>query len=366
MLRIAGLPEPSIPRAERHHAFLLLKIVQTVQSVKQDIARKLPPGRKVREMKKNHEIAFVAIATAVIMSGCGETATSSNSNSIIVNTFAELETCSGKNENQLAYVISENSGYVCMNQQWASSSKISTSTPSCATCEYGTLYDNRDGQTYRTVKIGEQWWMAENLNYAYTQPTETMDSSSFCINNDPAFCQKYGRFYLVSAIMDSVGLFSKNGLGCGNDDCNPIGNVRGACPLGWHIPSVSEGEILFASVGGETFIDEDGDLIWKGVAPKLISPNITHSTDFYGFNAIPINYYVDYDDPIGSLLKVSQPFYIERFDIPTSTINRSGELRTIRLYYRIISLFDDDFIWESANPDDDTPIIPMNVRCIKD
>ena len=74
----------------------------------------------------------------------------------------------------------------------------------------GIMTDERDGQTYKTVKIGTQTWMAENLNYAYTGVPykvdgNTSDSISWCYDNDPANCAKYGRLYTWAAAMDSVG-----------------------------------------------------------------------------------------------------------------------------------------------------------------
>ena len=71
------------------------------------------------------------------------------------------------------------------------------------------MKDDRDGQTYKTVKIGSQWWMAENLNYAYLQPTASEDSSSFCYNNLPENCEKYGRLYLWSAMIRRLKVAAK-------------------------------------------------------------------------------------------------------------------------------------------------------------
>ena len=155
-------------------------------------------------------------------------------------------------------------------------------------CEYGTLTDDRDGQTYKTVKIGEQWWMAENLNYAYTGVPfkfgdNTSDSTSWCYDNDPANCAKYGRLYLWSAAMDSAGIIPGNTAnGCGyRKICNlGEGKVRGVCPEGWHLPDSTEWNTLFTTVGGQatagTMLKSTEGWYSKG-----------NGSDAYSFSALP-------------------------------------------------------------------------------
>ena len=112
------------------------------------------------------------------------------------------------------------------------------------------MKDERDDQTYRTVKIGDQLWMAENLNYVYLQSTEDLDSISFCYNDSAEYCEKYGRLYTWAAAMDSVGVWSTDAKGCGNNpSCFPSGTIRGICPEGWHLPSKDEWDTLLTVVG---------------------------------------------------------------------------------------------------------------------
>ena len=171
-------------------------------------------------------------------------------------------------------------------------------------CEYGTLTDDRDGQTYKTVKIGEQWWMAENLNYAYTDVpfkyrSYTSDSTSWCYDNDAANCAKYGRLYTWAAAMDSVGTWSTNGMGCGYYMvCSPTNPVRGICPEGWHLPDITEWNALFNAVGGRATAgimlkSTEG---WNYSGYYVTSGN---GSDSYFFSALPAgyrNYDGDFDD----------------------------------------------------------------------
>ena len=116
-------------------------------------------------------------------------------------------------------------------------------TDSTDSCEYGTLTDERDGQTYKTVKVGTQTWMAENLNYE-------MENSS-CYGDDSLNCIKKGRLYSVTS-------------------------AQSACPKGWHLPTTDEWKVLDKVTGLD-------DRRWqaKGVEKW------PYATDMYGLSVIP-------------------------------------------------------------------------------
>ena len=173
--------------------------------------------------------------------------------------FMPVSSSSAESSSSFAKVVSSSS-------KDKSSSSVELVSP-CRTrdsdnCEYGTLTDDRDGQTYKTVKIGKQWWMAENLNYAYTdvpykyeedEKVYTSDSTSWCYGDNSSNCAEYGRFYTWAAAMDSAGTWSTNGKGCGySKTCSPTYPIRGVCPTGWHLPDITEWKTLFAAVGGES------------------------------------------------------------------------------------------------------------------
>jgi uncharacterized protein (TIGR02145 family) len=158
-----------------------------------------------------------------------------------------------------------------------------------STVVVGYITDSRDGQIYKTVTIGSQTWMAENLNYAYTGVPYnyngyTSDSISWCYDDALVNCIKYGRLYTWAAAMDSAGTWSTNGKGCGfYKTCMPMYPVRGACPEGWHLPTKDEFESLFAAVGGQST---------AGIALRSSFGWYSNGngSDAFSFSALPAGY----------------------------------------------------------------------------
>ena len=154
----------------------------------------------------------------------------------------------------------------------------------------GTMTDSRDGQTYKTITIGSQTWMAENLNFAYIDVPynyrgRTSDSTSWCYDNEVSNCTKYGRLYTWAAAMDSVGTWATNGKGCGNGKtCSPTIPVRGVCPVGWHLPTQTEWRMLFNTVGGS---DTAGKMLKSISGWKDDEGEDNNGVDTYSFAAKP-------------------------------------------------------------------------------
>ena len=146
------------------------------------------------------------------------------------------------------------------------------------------LKDLRDGKTYKTVAIGPRIWMAENLNFKYEV---NMPSYGSLCNTDKSTitytegCEKYGRYYYYwAAAMDSAGIYSDNGKGCGRGPvCSPKYPVRGICPNGWHLPDSTEWETLYLSVGNLYALQETGYEQWD------------EATNASGFSVIPSGLY---------------------------------------------------------------------------
>ena len=163
--------------------------------------------------------------------------------------------------------------------------------------DYGEFTDERDGQVYKTVKIGGQVWMAENLNYAYTgvpynfsynNDVYTSDSTSWCYDNDPTNCAKYGRLYTWAAAMDSVGS-NRCGYGktCRVASASSAILVRGICPKGWHLPSNDEWKALIVAVDGS--ITEYTSSNTAGSKLKSVTGwyDDGNGEDTFGFSALP-------------------------------------------------------------------------------
>jgi uncharacterized protein (TIGR02145 family) len=125
--------------------------------------------------------------------------------------------------------------------------------------QMGSFTDGRDGKTYKTVKIGNQVWMAENLNYQ-------TEKGSGCYDKKPEYCNKYGKLYYLDAALI-------------------------ACPPGWRLPDIKDWNELLQTVGSKwTHICEpetDNCVSYCDKTSKLKSKSEWGGTDDYGFSALP-------------------------------------------------------------------------------
>jgi uncharacterized protein (TIGR02145 family) len=126
------------------------------------------------------------------------------------------------------------------------------------------IIDSRDGQKYKIVKIGEQWWMQENLNIGNRISSSLISADNdiiekYCYNNSETNCDTYGGLYQWNEMMDYNP----------SDNGNP-GTTRGICPAGWHVPTDEEWKELEMYLG---MTQAEADLVntWRGtgVGTKL-------------------------------------------------------------------------------------------------
>jgi uncharacterized protein (TIGR02145 family) len=133
------------------------------------------------------------------------------------------------------------------------------------------LVDERNDHVYNTVEIGNQCWMAENLDIGIRKnsninQTDNGSLEKYCYYDNPVNCQIYGGLYQWDEAMAY------------NDTV-----LQGICPDGWHIPSNYEWVLLTDYLGGQYVaggkLKEAGYTHWDW-------PN-TGATNISGFTALP-------------------------------------------------------------------------------
>ncbi|MDR3012459.1 MAG: InlB B-repeat-containing protein [Chitinispirillales bacterium] len=143
---------------------------------------------------------------------------------------------------------------------------------------YGSFTDDRDGRVYRTVVIGTQTWMAENLNWSGVD-----GDLGWCYGNDSDHCETYGRLYDWSMVMG----FASS---CNSSLCaDQVQSLhQGICPAGWHVPSDAEWTTLVNFVGGLSVAGTRLRALTGWGDPW--SGTLIPGTDDHGFSALPGGY----------------------------------------------------------------------------
>jgi len=203
----------------------------------------------------------------------------------------------------------------------------------------GSFNDKRDKKTYKTVKIGEQTWMAENLNYAVegskcygeggviSEGESGEEKITYTNKEVQANCKKYGRLYNWATAMK-------------------------ACPDGWHLPSDKEWQTLVDVAGGN-------EAAGKKLKAKSGWSHNGNGTDSYGFSALP-GALGNSDGPVG--MAGGNSHYLGFSGSWWSASNYEDENLSNYACFRTMQCID-DIVGRSG---DDKSTSLYSVRCVKD
>jgi len=130
---------------------------------------------------------------------------------------------------------------------------------------------------YKTKQIGNQNWMAENLNYNVTD--------SKCYDGKESNCDKYGRLYDWTTAMVLP-------ASCKTSSCASqiSAKHRGICPSGWHIPNDADWDELIDFVGGASTAGTKLKFREGWELSSDSSSYVPSGTDEFGFSALPGGY----------------------------------------------------------------------------
>lgn len=235
---------------------------------------------------------FIALISLVIIA-CGEASTveapfhnNIDTSATEVATKYDLGICTSKNEGRSVWAKKESKRYNCKSNKWVVVNDTTDveNTPDtsevfdASKVSYGSLEDSRDGHKYKTVKIGKQVWMAENLNY--------MNDSIFsaCTPEEFGGCKKYGRAYIWHSAME-LARVSENNLTTPSELEEYIHSPhQGVCPEGWHIPNDAEWNALMDYVESHNGKEFAGTSLRTSDWDKM--DGLPQGTNRFGFSAI--------------------------------------------------------------------------------
>lgn len=226
----------------------------------------------------------VSSSSVIVVSSSSDNKPISSSSDVQESSSSEMSSSSVKQESSSSKVESSSSINISSssNTESSSSGESSSSLNDGYDAINNTLTDSRDGQVYKTVTIGTQVWMAENLNYL---PEDTVGTiwadKSVCgggewENPEEGDCSVFGRLY--------------------EEDFARLAKYKQEiCPEGWSIPNKSQFTQLI------DFLGDDVDDKLK-IANNDLWPNRKSTTKESGFAALPSGYYhpsggFNYNDP---------------------------------------------------------------------